>query len=249
MKKETFILLLLIVLISAFLIAADHTPPLLKLTIINKSGNEIYIQLQSYDYKEFYYLTIPAGTKTSPFVKTFTISENYYFRKTWYGPGAYRACIGMTNSGELIMDRNTRLAFLPCTQIPMREVAMFGNFNFQDFDWESIDWTEFEFDYGDMNFEDFQNMDFSSMQDMTMSKVITGEPSMEKVIYYDWRQLIKDKIKDENEKGGGMNSMFSAFPPEMMKMLEKLLGIDMSTPTNLQCQWRYRYEYNAQSQY
>ena len=123
--KKVILLVLAVMLVSVFLTAADHPPDLLRLSIINKSGNEVYMRLQSFNKNggQFYYLTIPAGTKTAPKVENFTVVSDVYYRTTWYGPGDNTMCQGMMDTGELIMDRNNRLVFLPCNSIPMRRVS------------------------------------------------------------------------------------------------------------------------------
>ena len=89
--KKVILLVLAFMLVSVFLTASAHPGDLLRLSIINKSGNEIYLRLQSFnkDGGQFYYLTIPAGTKTDPEAVSFTIVEDIYYRTTWYGPGDY----------------------------------------------------------------------------------------------------------------------------------------------------------------
>jgi hypothetical protein len=198
--KKVILLILAVLLVSVFLTAADHPPNLLRLTVINKSGNEVYLRLQSETKSGgFYYLTIPAGTKESPKVEVFTVVEDIYYRTTWYGPGDYALCQGMKDAGQLTMDRNNRLVFLPCYAIPMRKVSMF----------------DFDFDWGDFD-----------MGDMIIPEVNIGEPSMEKVIYSGWQEVMKEKYKEADS-----NSLFGDLP------------FDMGAPSFRMCQWRYQYLY------
>jgi hypothetical protein len=220
-------------LVSVFLTAADHPHSLLRLTVINKSGNEIYMRLQSETKSggKFYYLTIPAGTKESPKVEVFTVVEDIYYRTTWYGPGDNALCQGMMDTGRLIMDRNNRLVFLPCSSIPMRKVSMF------DFDFDMGD-----FDMGDFDMGDFDMGDFDMMGGMTMSEVNIGEPSMEKVIYSDWQQVMKEKSKEETDS----NSLFGDLPFDFDGLpFDITQWFDMGGTSNMNMvQWRYQYLYH-----
>jgi len=57
--------------------------------------------------ENYYYLTIPSGTRDAPTVKVFTIMEDLYKRTTWQ-------CNGLRSSGSLVVDGNLRLTFTPC---------------------------------------------------------------------------------------------------------------------------------------
>jgi len=230
--KKVILLVLVVMLVSVFLTAADHPLNLLRLTAINKSGNEIYLRLQSETHTggQFYYLTIPAGTKDIPYVEVFTVAEDVYFRTTWYGPGDNAMCEGMMDTGRLTMDRNNRLVFLPCNAIPMRKVSMF------DFDFDLDDWC----DYHDCKGYDWWNdYDFDfDMDDMIRREVNIGEPSMEKVIYSGWQEVMKEKYKEADS-----NSLFGNLPFDFDNLPFDFDFFDMSTPSFRMCQWRYQYLY------
>jgi len=228
--KKVILLVLTVMLVSVFLTAADHPPSLLRLTVINKSGNEIYMKLQSETGNEgnFYYLTIPAGTKESPTVEVFTVVEDIYYRTTWYGPGDNVLCQGMNDAGRLTMDRNNRLVFLPCTAIPMRKVSMFDF----DFDWGDFDMGDFDFDFG--------------MGDMIIPAVNIGEPSMEKVIHSGWQEVLRERYKedaDSNSLFGDLPFDFDDLPIDDLPFDFDFDLFDMSTPSFRMCQWRYQYLY------
>jgi len=104
--------------------------------------------------KQFYYLTVAAGTKTWPEVASFTVLEDVYTRTTWYGEGKYAQCVGVSSGGQLIMDKNVRLTFTDCYTVPRRWS--------QDGKWE----------------------------------VNLGEPSMEKVVYFQTMKLGYGDVKD-----------------------------------------------------
>ena len=105
MKKVT--LLILLVLVASLLVAAIPTK-MVRLTVINKSGYDVAIQLYGSAVTEsYYYLQIPAGDRDVPTLRVFTIWQDVYERTTWQ-------CNGLKSSGNLIVDGNIRLTFVPC---------------------------------------------------------------------------------------------------------------------------------------
>jgi len=105
--KKVSLLILLAIVASALLTAAIPTK-MVRLTIINKSGYDVYMKLEGSAVTEaYYYLTIPAGDRDEPIVKVFTIMSDVYDRTTWQ-------CDGRRTSGSLIVDGNIRLTFTPC---------------------------------------------------------------------------------------------------------------------------------------
>ncbi len=117
--KKALLILIAAILVSSLVLASGPALRVVRLTVINKSGNEIYMRLEGSDVgKQFYYLTIPAGTKTSPTVRVFTVVEDVYKRTTTYGAGKYKYCYGMTSVGQLVMASNNRLTFTPCQYNP-----------------------------------------------------------------------------------------------------------------------------------
>ncbi len=124
--KKVMLLVVTVMLISAFLMASGPSLRIVRLTVINKSGNEVMIKLEGSDLgKQFYYLTIPAGNKDWPTVEVFTVLEDIYKRTTWYGEGDVPECVGVSNTGWLVMDRNNRLTFTPCYSVPMRTIESY----------------------------------------------------------------------------------------------------------------------------
>jgi len=108
MKKVSMLVLLAIVA-TTLLMAAIPTA-VVRLTMINKSGGDVYMKLEGSALTgQFYYLTVPAGTREEPVVKVFTIMSDLYQRTTW-------EC-GVQNSGTLLVDGNIRLTFVPCGQM------------------------------------------------------------------------------------------------------------------------------------
>jgi hypothetical protein len=113
--KKTILLVVAVVMIASMLLASGPMLRVVRLTVINKSGNDVFLKLEGSDIgKQFYYLTIPAGTKTFPTVRVFTVVEDVYTRTTTYGEGKYDACVGVSSSGQLVMASNVRLNFVPC---------------------------------------------------------------------------------------------------------------------------------------
>jgi hypothetical protein len=105
--KKVSLLVLLAILASTLLMAAIPTT-IVRLTIINKSGYDVYMKLEGSAVTQgFYYLTVPAGDRDVPTVKVFTIMTDLYSRTTWQ-------CNGAKSTGTLIVDGNLRLTFTPC---------------------------------------------------------------------------------------------------------------------------------------
>jgi hypothetical protein len=107
--KKVSLLILIAILASSLLVAAIPTK-MVRLTIINKSGYDVYMKLEGSAVTEaYYYLTIPAGDRDAPTIKVFTIMEDVYTRTTWQ-------CDGAKSTGNLVVDGNLRLTFVPCGQ-------------------------------------------------------------------------------------------------------------------------------------
>jgi hypothetical protein len=105
--KKVSLLVLLAILASTLLMAAIPTN-IVRLTVINKSGYDVYMKLTGSAVTEaYYYLTVPAGDQDAPMVKVFTVMEDVYARETWQ-------CNGVKSSGTLVVDGNLRLTFTPC---------------------------------------------------------------------------------------------------------------------------------------
>jgi len=105
--KKVSLLILLVIVLSTVLMAAVPTK-MMRLTLINKSGYDVYMKLTGSSATDaFYYLTVPSGDRDNPTVKVFTVMSDAYDRETWQ-------CDGVKSSGILIMDSNVRLVFMPC---------------------------------------------------------------------------------------------------------------------------------------
>ncbi|MEW5872889.1 MAG: hypothetical protein AB1894_26760 [Chloroflexota bacterium] len=108
MKKLN--LLIAIAMLAALLLAAVPSGKLVRLQVINKTDQPVYLKLEGKKTDAFYYLTIAADDDV-----TFTVVSDVYKRTTW-------TCDGVKSSGELEMTGNVRLVFTPCGKIPLRKV-------------------------------------------------------------------------------------------------------------------------------
>jgi hypothetical protein len=70
--------LLLLFLIAMLLISASGMIKLARLTLVNKSGYMIHVKMTGVEVGQFYYLTIPVGTKEYPETSIFTIIPDTY---------------------------------------------------------------------------------------------------------------------------------------------------------------------------
>ncbi|MEW5872890.1 MAG: hypothetical protein AB1894_26765 [Chloroflexota bacterium] len=154
MKKLN--LLIAIAMLAALLLAAVPSGKLVRLQVINKTDQPVYLKLEGKETDAFYYLTIAADDDV-----TFTVVSDVYKRTTW-------TCDGVKSSGELAMTGNVRLVFTPCGKIPLRKV-----WRYYWYDWDSdgfggggpldVDDTVVQVQYFMPNF---------------------GEPTQEKVFYF-----------------------------------------------------------------
>jgi len=134
MKKISLILVMVIVLAS--LLIATAPVKLVRMSIINKSSHVIYMKLQGQTFDQFYYLTVPEGSRLAPVYETYTLVKDAYSRVTTYGPGSL-GCDGLSNSGSLLALKQFRLVFTPCGQFlngqgepRMEKVTYFENTEF-----------------------------------------------------------------------------------------------------------------------
>ena len=108
MKKLN--LLLIVAMLAAAQLAANPPGKLVRLQVINGSGDVVYMKLEGYGTGAFYYLTIPRGV-----TKYFTVLVDVYRRTTW-------ACDGIRSTGRLYMTGNVKLKFVQCGKLPLRLV-------------------------------------------------------------------------------------------------------------------------------
>jgi len=249
--KKVMLLVLTVMLISAFLMASGPSLRIVRLTVINKSGNEVMIKLEGSDLgKQFYYLTIAAGTKTFPEVATFTVLEDVYTRTTWYGEGKYAQCVGTSSSGMLVMDKNVRLTFTDCYTLPMRTAKKVVPGEVVNTP-KVCDPADPKYNYkwcmaippGDDFCAAYPFLCNSVQGPDVITSVRTinnGEPTQEKVVYYTTVKLTEQMDWDNWDpwgsqmnaywkRGCGNNSWFWYLSAQRV-------------PTRGLCQWRYLYD-------
>jgi len=165
MMKKVSLLILIAIMISSLMMAAIPTK-MVRLTVINKSGYDVYMKLEGSPVTDaYYYLTIPAGDRDTPYVKVFTIMEDLYKRTTWQ-------CDGARSSGSLIVDGNIRLTFIPCGERACSWTMV------KDFGWINPCTGEPNVPAGD----------FLVGTDWATAHRLAGEPRMEKVTYFRYLQ-------------------------------------------------------------
>ena len=233
--KKALLILIAAIMVTSLLLASGPALRVVRLTVINKSGNEVYIRLEGSDVgKQFYYLTVPAGTKTSPTVRVFTVVEDVYKRTTTYGAGKYKFCYGMTSVGQLVMASNTRLTFTPCQYNPPTR---------------NVEYCYIPFLGGVVNPQNCNNF---SVPLITLKEPNYGEPTMEKVVFQqyvtlwyghpDWKSrelMAMDKWRDLREHRLNVNWKrgcgFGTY-------LYWYYGTTRFPQRGL-CRWRYLYDY------
>ena len=102
--KKAFIAFLLI-LFTLLIAAAPSIETMARLTIINKTDEDLYIQLTNDEENLHYYLTGRLGTTV------FTIEREIYDATFW-------ACGNSTDDVTLDVTRNLRLNFPVCSNVP-----------------------------------------------------------------------------------------------------------------------------------
>jgi hypothetical protein len=161
--KKVSLLVLLAILASTLLMAAIPTT-IVRLTIINKSGFDVYMKLEgSAVTGAFYYLTVPSGTRSTPTVKVFTIMSDLYKRTTWQ-------CNGVKSTGTLLVTGMLRLDFTPCGE----KVCAWDKL------WKPL-W------YNPCTGLPYPDPLGNLWLDVGHRKA--GEPTMEKVTYFKWVQV------------------------------------------------------------
>ncbi|MDD2695060.1 MAG: hypothetical protein PHD58_03950 [Anaerolineales bacterium] len=114
---------ILFAVLLALLLSAFDSDRRIQLTIVNKADIDLGIMLRSKKYDErFYYLTVPKAKEDEEFTeKTFEIIQDEYLMQVYYmkpyDPVYPNKCIPSLRN-VLFANRNIRLVFLPCNQMP-----------------------------------------------------------------------------------------------------------------------------------
>ncbi|MEW5871521.1 MAG: hypothetical protein AB1894_19765 [Chloroflexota bacterium] len=145
MKKLN--LLIAIAMLAAMLLAAVPSGKLVRLQVINKTDQPVYLKLEGKKTDAFYYLTIAADDDV-----TFTVVSDVYKRTTW-------TCDGVKSSGELAMTGNVRLVFTPCGKIPLRKV------------WRWYEWWDYSVNPNGDYYEAFAQYMMPNFGEPTQEKV------------------------------------------------------------------------------
>ena len=112
--------LIILAVIAVMLIGAKGSP-LIRLTIRNKSGQQIAVRLTKDDLSRFYYLHVPAGDSYNPNDVTFTVVKDIYRMRIFYflesDPETGYECI-LTRNAVLLARRNIRVTVTQCFGYP-----------------------------------------------------------------------------------------------------------------------------------
>ncbi len=122
-KKTPFKLEVVLVwgaLIMMLFPASTSFTKLKRLTVVNMSGLPIDLRLSGSYQGYYYYLRVPAGDRTTPFEKTFTVQpDNYsatvFYQELWDPVYGYQCT---SKSQNLDLTHNTRVIVFECTRRP-----------------------------------------------------------------------------------------------------------------------------------
>lgn len=150
--------LLIVSLLATALLAANPPGKLVRLEVINGSGDVVYMRLEGRITGAFYYLTIPRGA-----TRTFTVLSDSYQRTTW-------ACGGIVSTGSLNMTGYVKLKFVLCGKLPT-----------------TLHWADWDGD-GVIDPPNPPGTCFPWITDAACSELARrpnfGEPTQEKVVFY-----------------------------------------------------------------
>jgi hypothetical protein len=116
--KIIFLVLLALLLVGA---APFKVLMLKRLTVINKSGMELELELTGTCDENWYYLHVPEGTHMDPSTTVFTITPDVYSMTANYielWDPVYGYTCGDTSSHSVDVTRNVRIVILECNLKP-----------------------------------------------------------------------------------------------------------------------------------
>lgn len=108
--------------VSSLLLVNAYQARLVRLDVINKSGDEVAIRLQGKTLKEFYYLRIPSGTHPDPVEASFTVLADMYDTQVYYlQPEQTMRYLHCKQPKMVRLDfvHNIHLVILPCVHAPV----------------------------------------------------------------------------------------------------------------------------------
>ncbi|MCS6907586.1 MAG: hypothetical protein RML93_06875 [Anaerolineales bacterium] len=123
--KKTALMLVLLSLVSITWLTAFEPSPRAQVTIVNKSGVKLGIQLiDPQDKDNLYFLTIEKGNREQPREKTFelkpaTYSMIVYYMETWDPVYGFPTCGGLVLKSRLWARGKQRVVFTRCGVIPV----------------------------------------------------------------------------------------------------------------------------------
>lgn len=124
MKQIVPVLVLVSLLSLAFLTAFEPSPRA-QVTIVNKSGVKLGIQLiDPQDKENLYFLTIEKGDHDDPTEKTFELKPAMYsmivfYMETWDPVYGYPTCGGLVLKSRLLARGKQRVVFTECGVMPV----------------------------------------------------------------------------------------------------------------------------------
>jgi len=124
-KKFTFFTLISLISITMLTAFYPKRPNnMSELTIINKSGVKLGIQLiDPFDSDNVYFLTVEKGSRAEPTEKTFEINATTYgmfvhYMETWDPVYGFPKCKGMVMKSKFIASGVQRIVFTECNRMP-----------------------------------------------------------------------------------------------------------------------------------
>jgi len=110
-RKIRSIILVPLLLVLSFTLLAQTTGRIVRLTVVNKSQYELYIELKGQTQKGFYYLHVDGKGNATETIREFTVLTDRYDMSAWYVYNTIRQCRG---GSVLDATHNMRLIFPEC---------------------------------------------------------------------------------------------------------------------------------------
>ena len=112
---------LLLISLLAIILISGSASPMMRLTIINKSGTSLALSVIAMDRSKIFYLPVPYGSRQRPSETTFTFVKDYYRLRVYYieEAPAYtgRECSN-SRGARMIALRNIRVVVTECDRRP-----------------------------------------------------------------------------------------------------------------------------------
>ena len=105
------ITLLLLLLVLSLTLLAQAPGRIVRLTVVNKSQYELYIELKGQTQKGFYYLRVDSNGSIGETIREFTVLADRYNVRAWYVDNNFRQCSG---GSTLNATHSVRMIFPEC---------------------------------------------------------------------------------------------------------------------------------------